>query len=188
MIEIPVQLGPRSYPILVGAGALASVGSELAKRKVGRKVVLVSDAAIAGRGRGRYLEVGVNTGVVFLHVRATRKVAVDPAPAIPRWKWLLHPNTLLRGRLVHATSDAYFQALPAAERFDVVFIDGDHRFAQTLRDIESALDHLAAGGVVFVHDCDPPSAAAASADPAAAGDGVIDNERLHSSASPTRAG
>jgi 3-dehydroquinate synthase len=47
MIEIPVDLGPRSYPILVGAGALRSVGSELARRKVGRKAVLVSDPAIA---------------------------------------------------------------------------------------------------------------------------------------------
>jgi 3-dehydroquinate synthase len=47
MIEIPVNLGPRSYPILVGAGALGSVGGELARRKVGRKVVLVSDPAIA---------------------------------------------------------------------------------------------------------------------------------------------
>jgi len=47
MIEIPVDLGPRSYSILVAAGALATVGTELAKRGVGRKVVLVSDAAIA---------------------------------------------------------------------------------------------------------------------------------------------
>jgi 3-dehydroquinate synthase len=47
MIEIPVNLGPRSYPILVGAGALAMVGGALAKRAVGRNVVLVSDLAIA---------------------------------------------------------------------------------------------------------------------------------------------
>ncbi|HJR49902.1 MAG TPA: 3-dehydroquinate synthase family protein, partial [Gemmatimonadales bacterium] len=46
MIEIPVHLGPRSYSILVGTGALARVGGELAKRGVGRKVVLVSDPAI----------------------------------------------------------------------------------------------------------------------------------------------
>src|SRR4026207_1481355 len=46
MTEIPVTLGARPSPILVGAGALASVGTELARRKVGRKVVLISDAAI----------------------------------------------------------------------------------------------------------------------------------------------
>jgi len=47
MIEIPVNLGPRSYPILVGAGALSTVGAQLAKRGVGRRVVLVSDPTIA---------------------------------------------------------------------------------------------------------------------------------------------
>ncbi|HKX03876.1 MAG TPA: 3-dehydroquinate synthase [Methylomirabilota bacterium] len=47
MIEIPVNLGPRSYPILVGAGALSTVGAQLAKRGVGRRVVLVSDPIIA---------------------------------------------------------------------------------------------------------------------------------------------
>jgi 3-dehydroquinate synthase len=47
MMEIPVDLGPRSYSILVAAGALSTVGAELAKRGVGRKVVLVTDTAIA---------------------------------------------------------------------------------------------------------------------------------------------
>lgn len=47
MIEIPVDLGPRSYSILVATGALATVGAELVKRRVGRKVVLVSDVSIA---------------------------------------------------------------------------------------------------------------------------------------------
>jgi len=47
VIEIPVNLGPRSYPILVGAGALSTVGAQLAKRGVGRRVVLVSDPTIA---------------------------------------------------------------------------------------------------------------------------------------------
>lgn len=46
MIEIPLDLGPRSYSILVAAGSLATVGAELATRGVGRKVVLVSDAEI----------------------------------------------------------------------------------------------------------------------------------------------
>ncbi len=46
MIDVPVKLGARSYRILVGAGALAMAGTELARLKVGRKVALVTDAAI----------------------------------------------------------------------------------------------------------------------------------------------
>ncbi len=85
-----------------------------------------------------------------------------------RW---VHPNTLLRGRLVQATSDEFFASLAPNERFDVIFVDGNHSFAQSLRDIEHAVEHLADGGVVLVHDCDPPTAGAASADSRDAGGG-----------------
>jgi len=133
--------------------------------------VAIVAAALAARRPARYLEIGVHTGVVFLHVRAASKVGVDPEPRVPTWKRALHPNTLLHGRIVRAPSDAYFAALDPAERFDVVFVDGDHSLAQARRDIDSALAHLADGGTVLVHDCDPPSAAAASPDPADAGGG-----------------
>ncbi len=46
MQSIPVNLAARSYRILVGPGALAAVGPELARLGVGRKVALVSDQAI----------------------------------------------------------------------------------------------------------------------------------------------
>jgi 3-dehydroquinate synthase len=46
MIDVPVRLGARSYHILVGQGCLAQAGPELARLKVGRKVALVTDAAI----------------------------------------------------------------------------------------------------------------------------------------------
>jgi 3-dehydroquinate synthase len=46
MIDVPVTLGTRSYHILVGAGALSQVGTELVRLKVGRKVALVTDPAI----------------------------------------------------------------------------------------------------------------------------------------------
>ncbi len=49
---IPVDLAARAYRILVGRGALAEVGSELAQRRVGRKVALFSDPGImAGHGQ-----------------------------------------------------------------------------------------------------------------------------------------
>ncbi|MGH2954297.1 MAG: class I SAM-dependent methyltransferase [Solirubrobacterales bacterium] len=118
--------------------------------------------------RPSYLEIGVHTGVLFTHVRAARKVGVDPEPAIPGWKWWLHPNTALRGSLVEATSDEYFDGLEPEAEFDVVFVDGEHTFEQSLRDVENGLAHLAEGGVVLVHDVNPPSAASALSDPAAA--------------------
>ena len=133
--------------------------------------VAIVQAEIDRFPRARYLEIGVKTGVLFLHVRARRKVGVDPVPAVAAWKRALHVNTLLRGRLVEASSDSYFAALPPSESFDVVFVDGDHSYRQVLRDIENALATLAPRGVVLAHDCNPASPGAASRDPRDAGGG-----------------
>jgi 3-dehydroquinate synthase len=46
MTDISVNLGSRAYRILVATGALGTVGAELAKLRVGRKAVLVTDPAI----------------------------------------------------------------------------------------------------------------------------------------------
>jgi hypothetical protein len=116
--------------------------------------------------RPRYLELGVNVGVAFLHVRAAEKVAVDPVDRIPRWKWWLHPNTAVRGRFVRSTSDAFFAGLDPEARFDVVFVDGLHTYPQSRRDVANALARLGGGGVVLAHDCNPQSAAAAWPEPA----------------------
>jgi hypothetical protein len=45
--------------------------------------------------------------------------------------------------------------------FDVVFIDGLHTHQQVLKDIDNALAVLTEGGVILVHDCNPPDAVAA---------------------------
>jgi hypothetical protein len=113
----------------------------------------------------RYLEIGVHTGVLFLHVRASVKLGVDPHPRVPQWKRLLHPNTSLRGHLIRQTSDAFFEGLADKARFDVVFVDGLHLWEQCLRDIESSLEHLSEGGVVLVHDCNPADAVSAAREP-----------------------
>jgi hypothetical protein len=133
--------------------------------------VAIVAAELRSRRRPRYLEIGVHTGVLFMHVRATAKVGVDPDPMIPALKWALHPNSVTRGRIIQTTSDVFFKALTPGGHFDVIFIDGDHSFDQSLRDVENSLAMLARGGVILVHDCNPPTAAAASPDPAGAGTG-----------------
>jgi 3-dehydroquinate synthase len=47
VIEITVNLGTRSYPIVVGAGAIGSVGERLRALRVGSRVALVSDPVVA---------------------------------------------------------------------------------------------------------------------------------------------
>jgi hypothetical protein len=138
------------------------------RRLLGRELpprIAIVQAHLDRFDRPRYLELGVNVGVLFLHVRAAEKVAVDPVERIPRWKWLGHPNTALRGRFVNQTSDEFFAGLEPSARFDVVFVDGLHTHEQSRRDVANALGRLADGGVVLAHDCNPQSAAAAGPDP-----------------------
>lgn len=46
MEEISVNLGPRSYPIFVGAGALRAVGAKLSALAPGRRTALASDRSV----------------------------------------------------------------------------------------------------------------------------------------------
>ncbi len=112
----------------------------------------------------RYLEIGIFDGLVFLHVEAQTKVAVDPQIRVPRLKRVRAARK--PGVSFHEIpSDDYFARLEPTTEFDVVFVDGLHLYEQALRDTESALAHLAPGGVVLMHDCNPTSEAVAARDP-----------------------
>lgn len=61
-------------------------------------------------------------------------------------------------RISTLTSDEFFAAAPRGP-FDVVFIDGDHNPDQVGRDIANSLRCLSPGGVLVLHDCNPPDEA-----------------------------
>jgi predicted O-methyltransferase YrrM len=100
------------------------------------RIALVSLLA-ASRPEGRYLEIGCDRDDVFRAVPARRKVGVDP----------------VRGGTVRATSDDYFRT--SRETFDVVYIDGLHTYEQVRRDVVNALDRVAPGGWIVLHDMLP---------------------------------
>jgi hypothetical protein len=97
--------------------------------------------ALRGIESKRYLELGIYDGANFRLVNAREKVSVDIVD-------VGQPTHLM-------TTDAYFAALPAEERFDVVFIDACHEFVQVLRDFNNSVAHLNPGGVIFCHDMAP---------------------------------
>lgn len=116
--------------------------------------------------RPRYLEIGVYSGTVLLNVRATYRVGVDPQPRIRRRQLAVRPSLWARLSIKEMTSDSFFAV--SEEHFHVAFIDGLHTYSQALADTENALDLLAPGGVVLIHDCNPTSPAAAAPDPTSA--------------------
>lgn len=103
---------------------------------------------LAAQLRARtYLEIGVQTGIVFRGVNVPMRVGVDPDPtSAATW---------------HMTSDAYFEMRAAVPypmgTFDLIFIDGLHLAEQVAKDAANALRHLTPGGAIVFHDCDPPT-------------------------------
>jgi len=116
------------------------------------------NALLAGLGGATdYLEIGVRAGRTLGNVRAPHRVGVDPAP-------IFDVNRLPPGLEFHAvTSDAYFAALDPTTRFDLVFVDGLHTFAQTYRDVRNSLSHLA-DGIVLIDDTVPDDECSAEPD------------------------
>lgn len=109
-----------------------------------------------------YLEIGVNQGKTFNALRARTKVAVDPnflfdheavAASVPGTSFC------------EITSDEYFGRVARHDAaFDVIYLDGLHTSAQTIRDLINAISFLKAGGVIIIDDVFPSSYGASLAE------------------------
>jgi hypothetical protein len=54
---------------------------------------------------------------------------------------------------INKKSDDYF--VVNTEKFDVIFIDGLHKYEQVLKDFINAWNCLNIGGYIVIHDCNP---------------------------------
>jgi len=68
---------------------------------------------------------------------------------------VVEPQFLPRVTTRVMTSDNFFEQLAPDVRFDLVFVDGDHRALSAARDITNALHHLQPAGVIVCHDILP---------------------------------
>jgi hypothetical protein len=84
-----------------------------------------------------YLEIGCAGNELFDSVFVTKKTGIDPA----------------RGGTVRKTSDDFFAS--NRSRFDVIFIDGLHEYAQVHKDVAHSISALKPGGWVALHDMLP---------------------------------
>lgn len=109
--------------------------------------------------RGNYLEIGIRKGETLCQVNAPLKVGVDPVPRLD----LLPRHLRAHKPFLNVSplpSDAFF-AQNTLE-FDVIFIDGLHRYEQVARDITNAFKCLSPNGFIVMHDCLPDSEETAS--------------------------
>mgnify|MGYP005997114735 CR=1 FL=1 len=84
-----------------------------------------------------YLEIGTFKDELFNYIKCEKKVGVDP----------------VSGGNIRETSDNYFKN--TKDKFDLIFIDGLHVYAQVKKDINNSLNILNEGGIVMMHDCMP---------------------------------
>ncbi|MCA9088076.1 MAG: class I SAM-dependent methyltransferase [Planctomycetaceae bacterium] len=109
-------------------------------------------------------------GLVLLALRAGRKIAVDPEFKIPwRDRFLAYFRHRSNRSISYfaETSDDFFanHASALSDGIDVAFVDGLHTHEQAHRDVVNCLKYLKPSGVIVMHDCLPPHAAAALAGP-----------------------
>ena len=86
-----------------------------------------------------YLEIGCDKDQLFSKINIKNKIGVDP----------------ISGGNVRKTSDDFFKNNKT--KFDIIFIDGLHTYAQVKKDILNSVNCLKERGVILVHDCMPDS-------------------------------
>ena len=105
--------------------------------------IAIVNHLIRVNGYSSYLEIGVRRREsMFDEVTCEWRISVDPDPAAEAD--------------FQMTSDDFFATTD--DRFDIVFIDGNHTGDQVERDILNSLAHLEPHGVIVLHDMNPPSA------------------------------
>ena len=94
-------------------------------------------------------EIGVENGAMMERIDVEEKWGIDPFPNPGAVK----ASTVFVGR----TSNEFFSEIAAkmTTKFDLVFIDGDHRAEQVYGEVQSAIKHLSEDGVICLHDCCP---------------------------------
>jgi len=123
------------------------------------------NALAAATGARRYLEVGVNKGDTFLAVEMAERTAVDPKFRFD-WQAAATPAT----RFHQQPSDAFFAQ--CRDRFDIVFLDGLHVFAQTFRDFCNVLDVTDERSLILIDDTVPDDIYSSWPRPRRRGEGV----------------
>jgi len=103
----------------------------------------ILNTLIARNGFSNYLEIGIQAGDCFSQIKCENKTGVDPNPK--------YRNSDIK----IMTSDDYFESIDKNDKYDLIFIDGLHLEEQVDKDIKNSLNHLAAKGLIVMHDCLP---------------------------------
>ncbi len=110
-----------------------------------------------------YLEIGVFQGHTWNQVQCEKKHGIDPNAA---WAAMEFVSDWLGQSFVaevphnfanfHITSDEFFLLLKDEFKYDLIYVDGDHTYDVSKRDVLNSIDHLSENGIIVVDDVNPP--------------------------------
>lgn len=104
----------------------------------------------------RFLEIGTGWGIsarIFLeHQNVGQVVSVDKNELKPEAKEIIDEVANGRFQQIVKDSDRYFSEDKPWDQFDFVFIDGDHRYFQVVKDLENGWKTLKKDGLMVMHD------------------------------------
>jgi len=122
------------YNNIIGEKNIGSLGLDFTSKPTRMQVL---QKTIDRKKYKSYLEIGCFHNELFDNIKCEKKVGVDP----------------YSGGSIRKTSDDFFST--NKDNFDIIFIDGLHRYHQVKKDILNSLKILNPNGVIMLHDCLP---------------------------------
>ena len=132
---------------------------DAAKRSVDERDFYILASMIAATKAKRFLEIGTflmtvpkNLVVMFpdLEIDSVDSIETNDDAKIRHETNKVVAEGMPKVTLHTEGSDAFFAN--TRKKYDVVFVDGGHRYEQAKRDMDNAVTHLAVGGTILVHD------------------------------------
>lgn len=95
----------------------------------------------------KFLEIGYGFSCAFNKIECKDKTTVDFNPYDPK-------DFGKNGKAYKLKSDEFFKI--NKEKYDFIFVDGDHEFEGVRKDFYNSLNCLNENGFIMLHDCNPP--------------------------------
>jgi len=118
-----------------------------------RVVKTIAEGLMEAGALENYLELGVRACNCFNVVAPFAKTAYAVEIKAVNKKYMRATNGIYYGR----STNQFFMEIPNDLKFDLVFIDAQHKKDASLLDFANAFPHVSDNGIILLHDTYPPS-------------------------------
>ena len=98
----------------------------------------------------RILEIGTLTGSFSIYMSQNTSAEIDTVDIVYNKGARANASGIQQINFHSEGSDVFFEK--NRKKYDFVFIDGDHSYKQSKKDLDNAIAYLKPGGVIVIHD------------------------------------